>query len=177
MRIVLLGDSHLARVQRRLSQLTGPDDLSTPIVNAAVGGADVLDLTAQATRAAIKHDDRVAVSIGTNDAAPWKQVDLTEGLARLEEFLATLRPERLVYLAPPGVDEVRLGRQHDRTNETMAHYSATYAAAFTSVGATIVDTPALLAPLGPTAFVDDGVHLNGQAYALILPALRSALSA
>ena len=175
MRIVLLGDSHLARVQRRLSQLTGSDDRSTPILNAAVGGADVLDLAAQATRAAIGPDDRVAVSIGTNDAAPWKQVDLSEGVARLGEFLATLRAERLVYLAPPGVDEARLGREHDRTSETMAQYAATYAAAFTAVGATIVDTPALLAPLGAEAFAEDGVHLRGSAYALILPALRSAL--
>jgi hypothetical protein len=41
MRIVLIGDSHLARVRRDLDRL-GP-----AVVNAAVGGATVLDLLPQ----------------------------------------------------------------------------------------------------------------------------------
>ena len=68
MRIVLLGDSHLARVRRDLT-LVGPD-----VCNAAQGGASTRDLVAQATRAAIHHSDLVVLSVGTNDGAPWKQV-------------------------------------------------------------------------------------------------------
>ena len=68
MRVVLLGDSHLARVRRDLLVL-GPD-----VCNAAEGGASSLDLLAQATGAAVEEDDLVVVSVGTNDAAPWKHV-------------------------------------------------------------------------------------------------------
>lgn len=68
MRIVLLGDSHLARIRRDLPAL-GPD-----VCNAAVGGASALDLLAQAATASVGEDDVAVVSVGTNDAAPWKQV-------------------------------------------------------------------------------------------------------
>lgn len=175
MRIVLLGDSHLARVRRDLGHLTCPDCGPTSIENAAVGGADVHDLLAQARGAAVGSADRVAVSVGTNDAAPWKQVDLAEGVRQLEEFLVAVESTRLVHVSSPGVDEARLGRDHDRTHATLARYSAAYAAAFTAAGATVVDTPALLAPLGTAAFVADGVHLSGKAYAVLLPALHAAL--
>lgn len=49
--------------------MVGPD-----VCNAAEGGASALDLLAQATRAAVDEGDLVVVSVGTNDAAPWKQV-------------------------------------------------------------------------------------------------------
>ena len=175
MRLVLLGDSHLARVRRDLDRLACGEAVHTGILNAAIGGSDAHDVLAQAVTAGVDNNDRVAVSIGTNDAAPWKQVPLADGVRRVQEFLAEFRPERLIYLASPGVDEARLDREHDRTNEAMAGYSAAYSAAFTAAGATTLDTRALLAPLGSAAFVDDGVHLSGRAYALLLPALRDAL--
>ncbi|WP_372729982.1 hypothetical protein [Nocardioides sp.] len=122
-RIVLLGDSHLARVRRDLDRLACGDSGPADIVNAAVGGADARDLLAQATAAGVGADDRVAVSIGTNDAAPWKQLPLAEGIRRLHELFAQLHPERIVQVASPGVDEERLGREFDRTNELMTAYA------------------------------------------------------
>jgi hypothetical protein len=56
MRIVCLGDSHLARVRRDLPVL-GPD-----VCNAAEGGASALDLIVQATSAGVREDDLVVVS-------------------------------------------------------------------------------------------------------------------
>jgi hypothetical protein len=67
-RIVFLGDSHLARVRRDVS-IVGPD-----VCNAAEGGATALDLVPQAAGAAVEEDDLVVFSVGTNDAAPWRQV-------------------------------------------------------------------------------------------------------
>ena len=68
MRIVLLGDSHLARIKRELPRL------GESVLNAAVGGATVLDLEAQANGAVLTAEDVVVVSVGTNDGAPWKKV-------------------------------------------------------------------------------------------------------
>lgn len=61
MRTVLLGDSHLARIKRELPRF-GPSAL-----NAAVGGATVLDLEYQGDGALLTADDVVVVSVGTND--------------------------------------------------------------------------------------------------------------
>jgi hypothetical protein len=75
-RLVLLGDSHLARVRRDLHRLRGGGSTEVEIVNAAVGGAFVSDLAEQALEVGLQPGDRVAVSVGTNDAAPWKQIPL-----------------------------------------------------------------------------------------------------
>lgn len=50
----------------------GPD-----VCNAAEGGATALDLVPHAAGAAVEEDDLVVFSVGTNDAAPCKQVPVT----------------------------------------------------------------------------------------------------
>lgn len=168
MRTVLLGDSHLARVRRGLSQLAGP------VVNAAVGGADAADLLPQARAVGAGPDDVVVVSVGTNDAAPWKAVPHDEFALLLDEVLSVVDAERWVYVAPPGVDEARLTRRADRTNADLAVYAGIATTAFTARSGTVVDSAALLGGLGPAAFTDDGVHLTGAAYRLLLPAIADA---
>jgi lysophospholipase L1-like esterase len=162
-RIVLLGDSHLARVRRDLTRL-GDD-----VLNAARGGATVRDLERQSV-AALSPSDVAVVSVGTNDAAPWHGLSLAEFQAALDGFVASLPAGRVVVVAPPGVDESRLG-PGDRTNAGITGYRESAAAVATDHGARWLDTPSLLAPLGAVAFADDGVHLSGTTYAVLLPAI------
>lgn len=146
-------------------------------MNHAVGGSFASDLVPQATAAALSGSDRVAVSVGTNDAAPWKQVGLDRVLTHVDEFLAGVGSvaDRLVFVTPPGVDQSRLRGANDRTNADVARYSSRLSEAFEDTGATVLDAAALLVPLGAAAFVDDGVHLSGDGYDVLLPALRAAL--
>ena len=44
-------------------------------------------------------------------------------------------------------------------------------------GGHVVRTDLLLAPLGAKAFADDGVHLNGVGYRVLVPAVVSACGA
>lgn len=169
MRIVLLGDSHLARVRRDLHRL-GPD-----VLNAAVGGAFARDLTDQAVAAELRSHDRVVVSVGTNDAAPWKAVRLATFERHIEQFLEQVTGADLVYVSPPGVYEPRLTRSNDRTNELVTGYAACASAVFEQAGARVLDAGQLLRPLGTSAFVEDGVHLTGAAYDVLLPALAETL--
>lgn len=171
MRTVLLGDSHLARVRRDLSLLL------EPVVNAAVGGARAADLLAQATAAGVGADDIVVVSVGSNDAAPWKATSPSAFARALDAFVAAVPVAGLVYLTAPPVDEQRLTGAGDRTNVTVSAYAALGTDRFLRAGATIVDSAVVLAPLGRRAHADDGLHLTGAAYAVLLPALRAALLA
>lgn len=170
MRIVLLGDSHLARIRRDLPRL-GAD-----VVNAAVGGATVHDLVPQAASAAIRPDDVVLVSVGTNDAAPWKQVPLPLFQQHLQQFIGACDSRRCVVLLPPGVVEARLSGTADRSNAVLDDYRAAVTAAAVSAGAEVVDASADLAGLGPSAFASDGVHLSGDGYDVLLEVLRAALA-
>jgi lysophospholipase L1-like esterase len=179
-RIVLLGDSHLARVRRDLGRLRCDasrdcDTADARIHNAAVGGAFACDLTAQAAGVGIRSSDRVAVSVGTNDALPWKRVELEQTREHVREFLATVDPERLVYLTPFGVEESRLTGFPDGADATIGDHAAVIGQLFADAGAVLVDAPSLLAPLGAAAFALDGMHLTGRGYDAVLPALSRAL--
>ena len=169
MRIVLLGDSHLARVRRDLAAI-GPD-----VTNAAEGGASSLDLLEQARRAGVRGQDVVVVSVGTNDAAPWTHVPLDEFAAALADCLGSVPAGSGVYVAPPGVDESRLPGTGDRTNAVLDRYRDAALAVCEQAGARVVRADHVIAPLGPGAFADDGLHLGGRAYDLLLPAIAEAV--
>ena len=169
-RILLLGDSHLARIKRELPRL------GENVVNAAVGGTTVHDLDAQAAAAAVGPDDVVVLSIGTNDAAPWKEVPSELFGQVLEQFLSSRRVGRWVILLPPGVVEIRLNGSGDRTNALLEDYRAVATAAATSAEAAIIDPQVVLSALGSSAFASDGLHLSGEGYRALLPALMAATS-
>jgi lysophospholipase L1-like esterase len=168
-RIVLLGDSHLARIKRELPRL------GSSVLNAAVGGATVLDLEVQADGAALTADDVVVVSVGTNDGAPWNNVPVNDFRRALTQFVMSHRVRTWVLVAPPGVKETRLGAG-DRKNAVLDAYSGATASVAESVSGRLIDSRALLEPLGSGAFNSDGVHLSGEGYRLLLPALVEAVS-
>jgi lysophospholipase L1-like esterase len=164
--MVLLGDSHLARVQRELPRL------GEAVVNAAVGGATVRDLQVQADATGLGGSDTVVVSVGTNDAAPCNRVSVVDFGASLGRFIRANSVATWVIMAPPGVDESSFGAA-GRTNAALAQYRSAAQAVADSHAAHFLDSVSLLAPLGPRAFAADGLHLSGAAYRLLLPALAT----
>ncbi len=169
-RIVLLGDSHLGRIKRDLRCL------GQNVVNAAVGGATVHDLDAQAVASSVGNNDVLVLSIGTNDAAPRQAVPLSAFAEALERFLGSWDVRRWVIILPPGVDESRFARAGDRTNATLSEYRAAAIKAAATVDAQLVDSRALLLPLGSRAFAQDGLHLSGNGYRVLLPALAIVIA-
>lgn len=168
--VLLLGDSHLARVRRaRLRRLEAAADRR--VLNAAVGGTSTLELARQVEE--VPAVDVALLSVGTNDAAPWKQVPLD----RFGESLAALLPRidavRVVYVGSPGVDEGRLTRTNDRTNSRLREYVEVAAEVVTAHGGAFLDTAALLVAVEEDVFEDDGVHLNRAGYDRLLPALAA----
>ena len=164
MRIVLLGDSHLARIQRQLPRI------GENVRNAARGGATVRHLEAQAEGVGLTASDVVVVSVGTNDAAPWKAVPVADFRMALSRFVESRQAGVWVIMTPPGVDESRPGAG-DRSNAVVAGYRDAATAVAASHSARLLDTRSLLAQLGNAAFAKDGLHLSGAAYRLLLPAL------
>lgn len=171
MRIVLLGDSHLARVRRDLPAL-GPD-----VHNGARGGASSLDLLAQAATADVEDDDLVVVSVGTNDAAPWKQVPVGMFAEAVSRCMRSVSARGWVYLAPPGVDESRLTGSGDRTNAVLDDYREAAVSVCDDAGVRVVRTERVIGSLGAGAFASDGLHLGGRAYEVVLPAIADAVRA
>jgi lysophospholipase L1-like esterase len=168
-RIVLLGDSHLARVRRDLGRI-GDD-----VLNVAVGGSSSRDLRGQAASVAWRTDDRAVLSVGSNDAAPWKQVPLPEHVDLVSALLAAV-PAIRVYVAPPGVVEDRLTGDPDRTNAVMDAYRDAVVAVCEAAGVQVLRADRLLAHLGAGAFAADGLHLSGEGYDVLLAELSEMLA-
>ncbi len=172
--VLLLGDSHLSRVRRaRLRRLEAAS--GARVMNAAVGGSSSLDLADQLGTGL--QADVAMVSVGTNDAAPWKQVPLDTFTEALAAFLPRVPAGRVVYVGSPGVDERRLSRANDRTNARLREYVEAAADVVRLHGGAFLDSAQLLAGLGVDVFGDDGVHLNKAGYDHLLPALAALATA
>lgn len=167
MSVLVLGDSHLARVRDDLER-GGPD-----VTVRAFGGAIATDLSGQLAGLDPAAYDVVVVSVGTNDAG-WRDVPVELFTKAFADLLAQVPTARVVLVTSPGADEVRAPGW---SNAKLSAYAAAAAALVAEAGGTVLDTPALLAPLGAGAFLDDGFHLTAAAYDLLLPALHAAAHA
>lgn len=173
-RVVLVGDSHLAKINRhqlrRLSELTA---VRYPVVNHAAGGSTALDVLTDLELSALLPQDRVVVSVGTNDYAPWKRVPLQQFRSTVEELLNRLQHHRPVLLLPPPVDEQRqtsAGRTGLRMEQDRAPYVNALQAAAAAHGAPVVQVE------GAEVHAADGVHMSDAGYEILIPRLADALN-
>ena len=173
MTILLLGDSHLARLRD-----LGQDDLEallgTPVENRAVGGSTVRALPGQAAGLDLSSYDAVVVSLGTNDAGQWGDVPLADFRPRLASVVGSVAT-RWVAVTTPGVDGASTpdGR---RSNDVMSGYADALASVVEGAGGVTVWSRDVIASLGSDGFQDDGFHLTPSAYDLLLPAIAKAVA-
>lgn len=169
--LVLLDDSHLARLDRmKIAGLEAALHHRVVVHNHAFGGATSDDLRARAGFEGAVPGARLLVSIGTNDLAPWKQVPLARFASNVALCLERWGGTRATVLGPPIVDEERQARLRGgfgRTNALVAAYSDAMRAAVAAAGAQWTDPAAALGSAGPV-HEDDGVHLNEHGYEVVL---------
>lgn len=131
----------------------------------------------QAEAVGLNDHDSVVLSVGTNDAAPWKQVSVSEFAQALSRFVGTHSPRGLVLASPPGVVEGRVPGARGRTNAVIAEYRRAAIEFCEQLGGHVVRTDLMLESVGANAFAEDGVHLNGTGYRILTPAIKSACEA
>ena len=165
MKVLVAGDSHLARPVRAGWRIT-PDAPA-----GAVGGSVATDLPGQLAGLDPAAYDVVVVSIGTNDAG-WRDVPLAEFTAAIGWLLDWAGSTPILLVRSPGCDETAAAGHW--SNARLTAYAGAAGALVDAAGGAVLDTPAVLAPLGPGAFVEDGFHLTAAAYDLLLPALGLA---
>lgn len=171
--VVLVGDSHLANISgARLLDLEKA--AGCRVVNGAVGGANVHDLAGQVAR--FRPFGILVVSVGTNDAAPWKRVPLPDFRVKAVETLGLLRSCRVIYVAALGVDDARLPEPDDRFDAELQRYASAGMEVFGSSGGTVIDLAVELSSIRADAFEPDGVHLTTAAYDVVVRVLGEAIA-
>ena len=164
---MLIGDSHLARMRRSLALI------DREVTNAAVGGSTVLDLVSQLDGLQAERHSGVLLSIGTNDAAPWRGISLELFAETLSGVLGRLDGAAVTYLAPPGVVEARLPADAPWTNAAVDEYRAAAIAVCRLRDVRVIRADRLLQARGAKAFSRDGVHLSGAGYRALLPSIKA----
>lgn len=163
MRVLLLGDSQLARLARY------PLPVAREVVNRAVGGANAHDLPGQYADLDLAAFDAVLLGIGTNDAGT-RPVPMEEFVAAVGEVVARAGSTPVVLVASPGAD----ARASGYDDAHMASYAAAARSVVEAAGGSFFDTPRLLAPLGSLGRLPDGIHVGKAAHLVYIPALRRA---
>jgi lysophospholipase L1-like esterase len=170
--LVLLGDSFFARLHR--ADCTRLETASVqPVINAATGGMNSRELVVQASVLA-DLDVNFIISIGMNDAAPWKCVPLDEFRQNIEKVVSVLSPQRVAFLVPPPVSDVKQPGPDKRNNETLTQYAAVIHNVARETNTGLIDCTEAFRMFTEQAVdyhTPDGVHLNDVGGEVMLGAI------
>jgi lysophospholipase L1-like esterase len=167
-KLVLFGDSLFGqlgkhRIVNMETALPGYD-----VYNCAAGGWDTNDCVKKAPYIAKLEPDVIVISLGTNDAAPWKQVPLDAFITNIPKIFAAFPSSKLIYFLPPPVNENKTPEEKKGlNNEVLKQYHDVAKQVCKEHGIAVLSSWEAFKPLldnGNDYHVEDGVHLNDDAY-------------
>lgn len=164
MRVLLLGDSHLARFAPY------PWLIARSCTVRAVSGSCAADLAAQWSDLDPDDFDVIAVSVGTNDVVV-KPTTRGEFLSAIQAVVDRAGATPVLMVDNPGANE----RAPDADLAKLQEYAEAAAALVRSAGGASLNTCAVIAPWGIRGRSPDGIHVSNAAHLVFIPALRLAL--
>ena len=179
-KLVLFGDSLFARAGKHRLVMIEQSLLYYDVYNCAVGGWDTSDCVAKSPYIAKLKPDVLVISLGTNDAAPWKQVPLHKFKENIPKIFEAFKDSKIIYFLPTPVDEVKIANTDARRSiKDIKEYHDAAKAVCEENGVDYIDSFAIFKPLldsGKEYHIEDGVHFNDLAYEIIARELTSILS-
>ncbi len=169
--LVFFGDSLLANCDKgRILMLEEKLGGEYGVYNCAAGGWDVTDLLKKVDYISKLEPDTVLLSVGTNDASPWKQIALPEFTEKLKKLLKSFGHSPVIYFLPVPIDESRHAPDKMRSNEVQKQYHDAAKQVAEASGVECVDLWQKCADMtaaGQDYLVEDGVHFRDNAYEMI----------
>lgn len=179
--IVLLGDSILARTYQDDSKALIPRlreyFSNINITSYAVSGANSMQTLEQLKSLSIPQDSVFMISLGMNDAAPWKQIKLNDFISNYQQILHLLSGHPIVLLTPYPVD-IHKQVPPGRDNHLLWVYSDKIMMLAREHGLVGLDIYSLIekASNGKDLYVSDGVHLNDHGYKILFNSIEHILA-
>ncbi len=176
MNIVLFGDSHLGRFGEKLiGQLESLVEGATAY-NCSAGGFTSSDGVKRVDFIAKLKPELVIFTFGGNDVTPWKQIVSKDIYLRNMRKIFEAFPEsaKLMLLSPDvAVADPEQTREY---NSLLHEYQTDLRPICQELGVDVVEASQVLASLNGDIHVEDGVHMNDQAYAKVIEALAQAIN-
>jgi len=179
MKIVLFGDSMLARFNNKLIDQLETKIPGSEVYNCAAGGWDTDDCVKKAAYIGSLKPDAVTISLGTNDGAGWKLVPVERFKANLNAILNSFEGSRVVFFPAAPVNESRQNPDFGRTNDLMKEYSDATKEVCADRGIEYIDSWAIFHPLlekGEDYHINDGVHFNDYGNDLLINHIAEVLN-
>ena len=149
------------------------------VYNCAAGGWNTNDCLKKAAYISKLEPDVLVISLGTNDAAPYKLVPIDTFAENLPRIFAHFPKTKIIYFLPTPVDEKKtkiLGKElnnsdikpyHDRAKKICEEHDVAHIDSF-KVFKPLLDS-------GEEYHVEDGVHFTDFAYEIIASELAELL--
>jgi len=122
------------------------------------------------------------ISLGTNDASPWKQVPLDTFTKNIPKIFNAFAGSKIVYFLPTPVDEAKIASSspdRDRSIKGIQEYHDAAKLVCEAQGVDYIDSFKIFKPLldsGQEYHVEDGVHFNDFAYQTIAQELATIVA-
>lgn len=166
--LIFWGDSLLAHASKSHVLFLEEKLLNNyDVYNCAVGGWDSRDILKKTPYITKLKPDVILISIGTNDASPWKQVLLNEFIDNLNTVIGLFNESRIVFFPPMPIDESKQQPDKQRTNVLQKQYYDAVVQLCLENDIEYVKSWAVFSELlerNKEYLVEDGVHLNDLAY-------------
>jgi len=180
-KLVLFGDSLFAQAGKHRVIMFEQALPGYDVYNCAVGGWDTNDCVSKAPYISKLKPDVLVISLGTNDAAPWKQVPLEKFKENIPKIFNAFSASKVVYFLPTPVDEVKIANtDKNRSIKGIKEYHDAAKEVCEAHGVAYINSFEIFQPLldsGKEYHIEDGVHFNDLAYKIITNELASILSA
>lgn len=178
-KLVLFGDSLFGEVRKTEtlmleSALNGEYD----VYNCATGGWNTNDLARKAAYIAALQPDAVVISVGTNDAAPWKRVELDVFKTNLPAIVSAFNASRVIFFPPPPVAENLPSSEKYIPNQELKQYHDAILELCRNKSLDFVDSWEVFEPLlsGAKSYhIEDGVHLSKYGYQMLFETLSKVV--
>lgn len=109
-KLVLFGDSLFAQASKNTILMFEQVLSGYDIYNCAVGGWNTNDCVAKGSYISKLKPDVLVISLGTNDAAPWKQVPLDKFEENISKIFEEFSSSKIVYFLPTPLDEEKIAK-------------------------------------------------------------------
>lgn len=180
-KLVLFGDSLFGKVGRpetlMLEKALGGN---YDVYNCATGGWSTVDLVRKAPFIARLQPDVVVISVGTNDAAPWREITLKDFKKNLPIIADAFEGSRIIFFPPPPISEDTQSKAKQRNNSDLHGYHDAIKSFCNARSLDYIDAWSVFESLqkrGETYHVEDGVHLSDHGYEVLFEAMREVVEA
>lgn len=170
-KLILFGDSLFGRFGKDRILILESKLNDYDVYNCAAGGWNSHDCVKKAPYISKLKPDVLVLSVGTNDAAPWKEVDIKDFAENLPIIFNSFSAAKIIFLLQPPVNE---DKTPDKFNSLTKSISKKYHDSAKQIceehNIAFIDSWDLFMPLQEQKIDyhdEDGVHLNDLAYDMI----------